>query len=254
MRLTIDTETGTLTYEESGRVETLSLYSKASFEMISAQWLKVGWNQKYTYAFSWLGRPVIQLPDDLIRMQEVVYRVKPDVIVETGVAHGGSILFYASLCKVMGKGRVIGVDIDVRPHNRHALEAHELFPLITLVEGNSVDPEVVSRVKTLVRRGESALVVLDSNHSYQHVSAELEAYHELVMAGSYIVATDGIMRHLHDVPRGRIEWAWDNPAAAAVDFVARHPEFSVEQPAWLFNESDLSQNVTHWPEAWLRRR
>ncbi len=129
MKLTIDTDTKRLVQESDGRREEFALYSKEAFELISHQWLKVGWNQKYPYTFSWMGRPIIQLPEDMIRAQEAVYRVKPDVLIETGVAHGGSLIFYASLFKAMGKGRVIGVDIEIRSHNRKAIEGHELFPM-----------------------------------------------------------------------------------------------------------------------------
>jgi cephalosporin hydroxylase len=200
-----------------------------------------------------MGRPIIQLPEDMIRMQEVIYRVKPDVTIETGVAHGGSLIYYASLCKAIGKGRVVGIDIEIRPHNRQAIEAHELFPLLTLVEGSSTAPQIVEHVRSLVKPGETVLVILDSNHTKQHVLDELAAYHELVTPGSYIVATDGIMRDLDQVPRGQPEWARDNPATAAAEFAQAHPEFVLEQPAWPFNESDLTDNITHWPDAWLRR-
>lgn len=253
MKLTIDTEMKTLTVEENGPMRTLQLYSREAFELISHQWLKIGWNQKYPYTFSWMGRPVIQLPEDMIRAQEVVYRVKPDVIVETGVAHGGSLIFYASLCKAMGKGRVIGIDIEIRPHNRRAIETHELAAFITLIEGSSIDKDVVSRVKSRVKTGETVLVILDSNHTRQHVLAELDAYHDLVTPGSYIVATDGSMKDLYDVPRGKPEWVKDNPTIAALEFAQRHPEFRIEQPPWQFNQSDLAENITHWPGAWLRR-
>ncbi len=181
----------------------------------------------------------------MIRAQEVIYRVQPDVIVETGVAHGGSLVYYASLCKVIGKGRVIGVDIEIRPHNRRAIEEHPLSPLISLVEGDSIAPETVKKVHLLVKPGEVVMVFLDSCHTKQHVLAELEAYHDLISPDSYIVATDGIMKDLHDVPRGKPEWAWDNPAAAVVEFSQKHPEFVLEQPAWAFNEGELSANVTH---------
>lgn len=124
---------------------------------------------------------------------------------------------------------------------------------ITLIEGSSTAPEIVAQVKSLVQPGETVLVILDSNHSYAHVAAELEAYSELVTPGSYIVATDGIMYDLADVPRGQPEWATDNPTMAARDFAAKHPEFVIEQPAWLFNESELDQSITHWPDAWLKR-
>lgn len=253
MKLTVDTDQRTLTIEKAGAARTIDLYSKEAFEQISRQWVRVGWNQKYQYTFSWMGRPIIQLPEDMVRAQEAIYRVQPDVIVETGVAHGGSLIYYASLCKAMDKGRVIGIDIEIRPPNRQAIEAHPLFPYISLVEGSSVAADIVARVKSMIRPDESVLVLLDSNHTRAHVTAELEAYHDLVTPGSYIVATDGIMRDLHDVPRGDPSWRDDHPTAAAADFAAAHPEFVLEQPAWPFNESDLTDNITHWPSAWLRR-
>jgi cephalosporin hydroxylase len=253
MRLTIDTTAKTITRADGADQRTLDLYSKESFEWLSREWLRVGWNQKYPYTFTWMGRPVIQIPEDMIRTQEVIYRVRPDLIVETGVAHGGSLIFYASLCRLMGRGRIVGVDIEIRPHNRRAIEAHEMSPLITLVEGSSTAPEVVEGVRSMVKEGETVLVILDSNHTRQHVLDELEAYHAMVTPGSYIVATDGSMRDLSDVPRGKPEWAHDHPAAAAAEFAARHPEFVIEQPEWGFNESELTENITHWPDAWLRR-
>lgn len=254
MKLTLDTEARTLTEEAGDQVRQLDLYSKEAFECLSRQWVRVGWNQKYQYTFSWMGRPIIQLPEDMIRIQEVIYRVKPDVIIETGVAHGGSLIYYASLCKAIEKGRVIGIDIEIRPHNRNAIEAHELFGYITLVEGSSTAHDIVAKVKAMVKPGETALVILDSNHTKQHVADELEAYNDLVTPGSYIIATDGIMLDLHDVPRGAADWEWNHPTAAAAEFALRHPEFVIEQPAWSFNESTLSENITHWPGAWLRRK
>jgi cephalosporin hydroxylase len=249
MKFAIDTVARTL--EIDGR--RLDLYSDAAFRAVSDVWLKLGWNQKYTYTFSWLGVPIIQLPEDMMRYQEVVTRLNPDIIIETGVAHGGSAVFSASLCRLLGKGRVIAIDIDIRPHNRRRLEQHPLKDIISLIEGSSIAPEIVAQVATAIRPGETVLVVLDSNHSYEHVLAELEAYGPLVTPGSYIVATDGIMRDLTDVPRGKTAWATDNPAAAARDFCADHPHFILEEPVWPFNESSLSGNITHWPDAWLKR-
>ena len=253
MKLTVDTDRGTLVLESNGGSVSMALYSEEAFEVLSRLWLKVGWNQKYTYTFTWFGRPVIQLPEDLLRLQEVICRTKPDVVVETGVAHGGSAVFYASLFEVIGRGRVIGVDISIRPHNREAIEAHQLASRIMLVEGGSTDPPVVAKVRSMIAPSETVLVVLDSRHDKSHVLRELELYGPIVTPGSYIVATDGIMRDLADVPRGRPSWIDDNPAAAAVEFAARHPEFTLEQPAWPFNESNLTKNVTYWPNAWLRR-
>lgn len=255
MKLTIDTTEKTITQEVDGERLVFDLYSREAFALISRQWVKVGWNQRYSYTFSWMGRPIIQLPEDMVRLQEVIYRVRPDIIIETGIAHGGSLVYYAGLCRAMGKGRVVGIDIEVRAHNRKAIESHELSPLITLVEGSSTAPDVVDYVKSLVEPGEVVMVVLDSNHTGQHVLDELEAYRGLVTPGSYLVATDGIMSDLHDVPLGKPEWDWNNPAAAAREFAEVYPEeFVLEQPPWLFDESELTENVTYWPDAWLRRR
>lgn len=254
MKLEIDTAKSVLRVDAGNGMVEHRLYSREAFEEISRIWLKVGWNEKYPYTFSWFGRPIIQLPEDIVRTQEVIYRVKPDLIIETGVAHGGSLVLYASLCKAMGKGRVVGIDIEIREHNRAAIEAHELSSYITLVEGSSVSAEVMAEVKKLVRPGETVMVILDSNHTKAHVAAELDAYASLVTSGSYIVATDGSMMFLDDVPRGEREWKDDNPSAAAIEFAARNPEFVLEQPAWPFNESGLKENITHWPNAWLRRK
>ncbi len=253
MKLTIDTDNAILLVEEGDSRSTLDLYSREALDLVSRQWVRLGWQMKYPYTFSWLGRPIIQLPEDMVRTQEVIYRLKPDVIVETGIAHGGSLIFYAGLCRLIGKGRIIGIDVEIRPHNRQAIEAHELFDLITMVEGDSVSREVTAKVDELVDGAQTVLVILDSNHTKQHVLAELEAYHHLVTPGSYIVATDGVMQWVHDVPRGDPEWKEDNPSAAALEFASAHPEFVVEQPPWPFNESPLDKNVTHWPDAWLRR-
>jgi cephalosporin hydroxylase len=253
MKISIDTQNNTLLIENNNQKTETELYSKLGFEILSQLWTKVGWNEKYMYTFSWMGRPIIQLPEDLIRIQEVIYRIKPDVIIETGVAHGGSLIYYAGLCKTMEKGKVIGIDIEIRPHNRQAIDEHELYPFITLIEGDSVAQDTINTVKSFIKKEDTVLVILDSCHSKDHVKKELEAYYPLVTCGSYIVATDGIMKDLHDVPRGEKSWINDNPCTAVLEFAHEHPEFTLEQPAWIFNESSLIQTVTHWPSAWLKR-
>jgi cephalosporin hydroxylase len=251
MRIIIDTEAKTLATNEGRAID---LYGREAFELISELWLKTSWNQKYSYTFTWMGRPIIQHPEDIVRLQEVIYLLKPDVIIETGVAHGGSLIFYASLLKSMGKrGRVIGVDIEIRPHNRKAIEKHELSSYITLIEGDSTARDIVEKASKTIRPSGTVLVLLDSNHSYAHVMNELEAYHQFVTRGSYLVATDGIMQLVHDVPRGRLEWLTDNPKRAAEDFVRMHPQFVIEEPSWAFNESPLRKPITAWPSAWLKR-
>ena len=253
MKLTIDNDNAILLVEDDSSRTTLDLYSREALELVSQQWVRLGWQMKYPYTFSWLGRPIIQLPEDMVRTQEVIYRLKPDVIVETGIAHGGSLIFYAGLCRLIGKGRIVGVDVEIRAHNRRAIEAHELSDLITMIEGDSVSPEIVGDVDESVGDAQTVLVILDSNHTKQHVLAELQAYCHLVTPSSYIVATDGVMQWVHDVPRGDPAWKEDNPSAAVREFASTHPEFVIEQPPWPFNESPLDKNVTHWPDAWLRR-
>jgi len=249
----IDLEGGTVTVTGKDGTHSHPLASPEAFAAISEAWLRCGWDTKYVYGFTWLGRPIIQLPEDIIRVQEVVYQVKPEVIVETGVAHGGGQVFFASLCKAMGKGRVIGVDIEIRPHNRAAIETHELSPLITLIEGSSTDPVVIKKVKDHIRPGEKVLVLLDANHTKDHVLRELEAFGPLVGVGSYIIAADGIMKQVVGAPRTKPEWAWDNPVSAVGEFLSRHPEFKAEPPPQPFNEGMISRPVTYWPDGYLRR-
>jgi len=159
-----------------------------------------------------------------------------------------------AVLKAMGsEGRVVGVDIEIRPGNRRAIETHELASYITLIEGDSAAPDVVNRARGVLRPGDKVLVILDSNHTKAHVAKELEAYAPLVTLGSYIAATDGIMGLVHDTPRGRPEWVSDNPTQAASEFAARHSDFVLEEPKWRFNESELDRTITAWPGAWLKR-
>jgi cephalosporin hydroxylase len=250
---TIDEAENVVVVRDDRGERRLPMASAEAFAAVSRAWLRCGWDTKYVYSFSWLGRPIIQLPEDMIRLQEVIYRIKPDIIIETGVAHGGSLIFYASLMRAIGKGRVIGVDIEIRPHNRKAIEEHELASYITLIEGSSIAPEVVERVRAKVLPGRTVLVVLDSNHTKAHVLAELAAYSPLVPIGSYIVACDGIMAQVTGAPRTSADWTWNNPSAAAQEFVSRHPEFVVEEPAFPFNEGVVRERVTYWPSAFLKR-
>ena len=253
MEVAVDTDLNLLSITDGGQSKTCDLYSKDAFEKLSHIWLKMSWQQKYSYTFTWLGRPIIQHPEDMVRMQEVICTLAPDVIVETGVAQGGSLVFSASLLKALGKGRVIGVDIEIRPHNRTAIEAHPLADMITLIEGDSTAASVVDSVRALIAPGDKVLVILDSDHSRRHVLNELQAYWPLVSVGSYIVATDGIMQWLDDVPRGKSEWKTDNPVSAVHDFLATNDRFELSLPPWRFNESALDAPITAYPDAWLKR-
>ena len=250
----IDEDAGTVTEIGNGMRRTLALGSREGFALVSRAWLRAGWDAKHVYTFTWMGRPVIQLPEDLLRVQEVIHATRPEVIVETGVAHGGSAIFYASLFEAMGRGRVVAVDIEIRPHNRTAIEAHPLFNRITLIEGDSIADETVRRVREAVGDAASVMVLLDSRHSRAHVLSELQAYAPLVTSGSYIVACDGIMRQVVGGRRTDPSWLTDNPVSAVTDFLAAHPEFRRAQPAFAFDESGACDPITYWPDGWLQRR
>ncbi len=247
MKLTLDSESASLRLEEKGTVRDLPLYSAEAFQLLSREWVRVGWAVQYYFTFSWMGRPVLQLPEDLLRVQEAITRVRPDVIIETGVYSGGSILFYATLCEALGNGRVVGIDIRIGDETRNALMGHPLAHRIELIEGDSVAAETAAAARSLIAPGASVFVILDSHHTKAHVARELEAYAPLVTAGSSIVVTDGIMRDLADVPGGEPGWAEDNPAAAAREFAAAHPEFELGHPERPFA-------ATYWPDGWLWRR
>jgi cephalosporin hydroxylase len=240
--------------KEGSEEKAYGIGTPEAFRILSALWLRSGWDTKYVYGFSWLGRPIIQLPDDMIRIQEVVFQVQPDLIVETGIAHGGSLVYYASLCKAMDRGRVLGVDIEIRPHNREAIEAHFLAPYITMIEGSSIDPRTVAQVQAQIRPDDRVIVMLDSCHLKDHVRAEMEAYAPLVSPGSYIVAMDGIMRQVVGAPRTSPDWAWNNPVSAVNEFLPAHPEFELVEPAFAFNEGLITERVTYWPSCFLRRK
>jgi cephalosporin hydroxylase len=254
MKLTIDTVENTVyTHNADGEDTVVPVYSKEGFKLLSDIWLKQEWNQLHWQSFSWFGFQIWQLPEDLLRLQEVVAMLAPDVIVETGVNRGGSAIFFASLCRLLGKGRVISIDIQIPAEVRHAVEQSPFSELITLIEGDSASPEVVSLVRDNIGMDEKVFVFLDSDHSKAHVLRELHAYSDLVTPGSYIVATDGVMQSLTDTPYGRKEWLVDNPAAAAREFAASSPEFSIKRPTALFGDEYIIESMTYWPDAWLYR-
>lgn len=257
MQIKIDTNTRMITQDGNAPIE---LYSPEGFKFISDLYVKVGWDQKQLYSYSWLGRPIIQIPDDAFRIQEVIYSLKPDFVIETGVAHGGSLIFYASILKAMGHGKVVGIDIEIRPHNREAIDSHELSSMITLLEGSSTSEKMVEQVKKVVGDAKKTLIILDSCHDYEHVKKELELYAPLVSMGSYIIATDGSQEFMRDVPRASRDYpskykGWDlnNPRKAALDFTSENKKFVVEEPAFPFNEGYIKDRVTHWPDAYIKR-
>ena len=236
---------------EDGRV--LNISDPEAFSIISRAWVRAGWDAKYVYSFSWLGRPVIQLPEDLLRIQEVIFQLKPDFVIETGVAHGGSLVFYASLLKAIGKGKVIGVDVHIREMNRVSIENHELADMITLIEGDSIENGTIARIRDHIEKNSVVMVILDSNHTKEHVLRELEAYSEFVSQGSFMVVCDGIMASLEGAPRTSPDWSWNNPVSAIDDFLSKDDRFFIHEPVWNFNEGTTTERITYWPSGYLKR-
>jgi len=239
----------------------IELYSKEGFKILSDLWLKVGWDQKYQYGFSWLGRPIIQLPDDMIRFQELIWKMKPTIIIETGIAHGGSLIYSASLLNLIGNpnSKVIGVDIEIREHNKVEIINHPLSSKIKMIEGSSVDHQIIEDLKNNINYDDIVIVALDSCHDYAHVLEELRLYSKLVSINSYIVCTDGLQKHLNDTPRAikeyneSITWTNNNPLNAIFDFISENDSFIIEEPNFPFNESDIDFRITHWPSAFLKK-
>ena len=184
---------------------------------------------KYTYHFSWMGRPIIQLPQDMLAMQEIIWRIKPDLVIECGIAHGGSMLYYASLLELQGHGEVLGIDLDIRPHNREAIESHPMFKRVSMIQGSSIDPAVVEQVRALAE-GKRVIVVLDSNHTHEHVLAELRAYAPLVSQGSYCVVMDTVVEDMPaDAFPDRPWGVGDNPKTAVWAYLKETSDFEIDQ-------------------------
>ena len=226
------------------------LKSDHDVQALSRIWLREITRHKYAYNFSWMGRPVIQFPQDMIAMQEIIWRVRPELIIETGIAHGGSIIYYASLLEMMNiDGQVLGVDIDIRDHNRRAIESHPMNSRIVMIEGSSVANEVVAAVRQHASGKQSVLVVLDSNHTHEHVLAELNAYSPLVTKGSYLVVFDTLLEYMPDDLVTDRDWGvGNNPGTAVRDFLSTSDDFEVD------HDIDSKLLITVAPGGYLKRK
>lgn len=228
------------------RRERLASYAQdAAFQTLSRDWLQASMQRKYVYNFDWMGRPIIQYPQDMVAMQELVWRVKPDLIIETGIAHGGSLVLSASLlalldmCDAMETGmtfdprasrrKVLGIDIDIRAHNRQAIESHPMASRIQMIQGSSIDANVVQQVQEIASGYSRVLVCLDSMHTHDHVLQELNAYAPLVTPGSYCVVFDTFVE---DMPQGFFaDRPWDvgnNPKTAVHEWMTENQEFEAD--------------------------
>jgi len=203
---------------------------------LTSIWFNKANLHKYSYHFEWLGRPIIQYPQDIVAMQELIWKVQPDLIIETGIAHGGSLIFSASMlelnaaCGGSQDAEVLGLDIDIREHNREAIEKHPMYKRISMIQGSSIDPEVIDAVREKASGKERILVCLDSNHTHDHVLTELEAYAPLVTPGSYCVVFDTIIEDLpEDMFPDRPWGPGNNPKTAVWEYLKTHPEFKIDQ-------------------------
>jgi cephalosporin hydroxylase len=241
-----------------------SLKQDTDVQALSRIWVREITRHKYAYNFSWLGRPLIQFPQDMSAIQELVWKVRPDLIIETGIAHGGSLIMSASLlalldyCDAVEAGktldprdthrRVLGIDIDIRSHNRVAIEAHPMAHRIDMIQGSSIAPEVIAGIHDRARGYQNVLVLLDSNHTHAHVLAELEAYAPLVSKGSYCVVFDTLIEDMPaDLVSNRPWGKGDNPKTAVREFLAHHPEFVVDE------DLEAKILITVAPGGYLRR-
>ena len=204
---------------------------------------------QYSYNFSWMGRPIIQYPQDMMAMQEIIWNIQPDLIIETGIAHGGSLIYYASLLELIGKGEVLGIDIDIRQHNRIEIEKHPMFKRIKMIEGSSIDDNIANHIKQIAKDKEKVIVCLDSNHTHDHVFKELELYAPLVSLNSYIVVFDTIVE---DLPEGYFSqkrpWGiGNNPRTAVNKFLKTNKSFIADETI----DNKLLISVT--PRGYLKR-
>ena len=243
VRIVIDSAAHSLILGEGESENKVDLYSKAAFDVLSLQWIQMGRAMGYDRNFSWFGHPIRQLPEDLMRLQEVVCCLRPDVIVETGVCDGGLLMFNGMLCQALGNGRVIGIDRVIDSAARETIVQRMLGSRISLLEGDSTSDEVLKSVDRMIAPDESVLVILGS-HRTEEIAQELEAYGQFVTPGSYMLAAGSKLDAAADV-RGGVE--------AVTKFAARHPQFRQKLPRQPIENNGISESVTYWPDAWLER-
>ena len=214
--------------ENKKNIELMNKDSK--LKKMTRSWFDLAFKHQYSYHFTWLGRPIIQFPQDMIALQEIIWDVKPDIIIETGIAHGGSLIFSASMLQLIGRGKVIGIDIDIRKHNKDEIKKHPLYKRIKMIEGSSVDPKIIKKVFSAVKDKKKIMVFLDSNHTHEHVLKELEAYSSLVKKGSYIIVFDTMVE---DMPKNSFPnrpWSKkNNPKTAVREFLKKNKRFKVNK-------------------------
>jgi cephalosporin hydroxylase len=200
------------------------------FKKQSKEWFEKSFKYEYSYHFSWLGRPIIQYPQDILAIQEIIWKTKPDLIIETGIAHGGSLILSASMLELIGKGEVLGIDIDIRKHNKQEIEKHPMFKRITMIEGSSIDRKIIKKVQEFAKNRKKIMVILDSNHTHDHVVKELQAYSPLVSKGNYLLVFDTIIEDIPDEYFENRSWGiHNNPKTAVKQFLKKNDRFKIDK-------------------------
>lgn len=218
-----------LDYENEVKERVHSYSANATLRDSAHQFMVESTGPKYSYNFSWMGRPIIQYPQDIVAMQEIIWKVKPDLIIDFGIAHGGSLILYASILELIGSGQVLGVDIDIRAHNKEAILDHKMSKRISMIEGSSIDPDIHNKVIDFSKKYSNIMISLDSNHTHEHVLKELELYASLVGVGSYLIVFDTIIEYLpRDIYVDRPWNVGNNPKSALDLFLESHPEFVID--------------------------
>ena len=216
-------------FDERNKKFEKTMSKDVEFKKLSQQWFDISLKYEYPYHFTWLGRPIIQYPQDILIIQELIKKIKPDLVIETGIARGGSLIFTASILELIGKGNVIGIDVDIRKHNREEIEKHPMFKRIKMIEGSSIDKKIVKKIFKLAERKKKILVLLDSSHTHSHVLEEPKSYSPLVNKGSYVVVFDTV---LEDMPKNSFpNRPWDkgdNPKTAVKEFVKKSNRFKID--------------------------
>lgn len=222
--------------------------NEKSLNEITKQWFIATSRFEYSYHFTWLGRPIIQYPQDMIALQEIIWQVKPDLIIETGIAHGGSLIFHSSMLELLGgDGQVLGIDIDIREHNRVEIEKHPMYKRITMIEGSSVDKDIARQVHAFAKNKKQILVLLDSMHTHDHVLKEMELYSPLVTKDSYLVVFDTIIEDMPDDMFPDRPWGkGNNPKTAVWEFLKTNDRFAVDK------EIENKLLITVAPDGYLK--
>ena len=221
----------TSSFDEKNQKNINQMSKDRELYRISKKWFLKSLEHEYSYHFKWLGLPIIQYPQDIIAYQEIIWKIKPDLIIETGIARGGSLIFSASMLQLIGKGQVLGIDIDIRKENLMKINNHFLKKRIKMVQGSSIDENTINKVKKIAKNKKKILVVLDSNHTHEHVIKELEQYSQFVRKGSYLVVFDTIIEDIpHKIMKktGRTWGKGNSPKSAVMEFLSKNSRFVID--------------------------